>query len=63
MFLDLPTQTLKVSFRVKYSEGSYMVYVSSGQMKYFECGDVGHKCLASLHKLQKVIRAVFDAGG
>ena len=50
MFLDSPTQTLEVSFRVKYGEGSYMVYASSGQLKCFECGDVGHKRFACPHK-------------
>lgn len=41
MFLESPTQTLDVSCRVKYEEGSYMVYASSGNMKCFElwrCG-------------------------
>ena len=28
MFLDSPTQTLEVSFRVKYGDGSYMVYAA-----------------------------------
>ena len=50
MFLDAPSQTLDVSFRVKYGEGSYMVYASSGQMKCFECGDVGHKRYACPHR-------------
>lgn len=49
MFLNSPTQTLEVCFRVKYEEGSYMVYGSTGSMKYFECGDVGHKQAAGLH--------------
>lgn len=42
MFLDSPTQTLEVSFRVKHSDGFYMVYGSSWQLKCFECGNVGH---------------------
>lgn len=29
MLLDMPTQTLEVSFRVKHGDGSYMVYASS----------------------------------
>lgn len=37
MFLDSPTQTLGVSFRVKHGDGSYMVYASSGQLKCFKC--------------------------
>lgn len=50
MFLDSPT--LEVSFRVKHSDGFYMVYASSGQLKCFECGDIGHKRVACLHKWQ-----------
>ena len=46
MFLDSPTQTLDVSFRVRHQESFYMVYASSGSMKCFECGDVGHKRIA-----------------
>ncbi|KAK9542164.1 hypothetical protein VZT92_000050 [Zoarces viviparus] len=38
MFLDSPTQTLEVSFRVKHGDGSYIVYASSGQLN-----GVGHK--------------------
>ncbi|TDH15933.1 hypothetical protein EPR50_G00015180 [Perca flavescens] len=52
MFLDSPTQTLEVSFRVKHGQGSYMVYASSGQLKCFECGDVGHKRFACPHRQQ-----------
>ncbi|KAI3375076.1 hypothetical protein L3Q82_021594 [Scortum barcoo] len=54
MFLDSPAQTLEVSFRVKHGDGSHMVYASSGQMKCFECGDVGHKRFACSHKQQAV---------
>lgn len=50
MFLDSPTQTLEVSFRIKLGDASYMVYASSGQMKCFECGDVGHKRISCPHK-------------
>ena len=50
MFLEPPTQTLDVSFRVKYEEQSYMVHASSGTMKCFECGDVGHKPTACPHR-------------
>lgn len=32
LFLDSPTQTLNVSFRVKLQEGFSMVYASSGNM-------------------------------
>ena len=52
MFLDSPSQTLEVSFRLKHGDGAYMVYASSGHMKCFECGDVGHKRSACPHKQQ-----------
>ncbi|KAF7644676.1 hypothetical protein LDENG_00217680 [Lucifuga dentata] len=53
MFLDCPTQTLEVSFRVKHGDGSYMVYASSGHMKCFECGDVSYKRFACPHRQQE----------
>lgn len=46
MFLDSPTQTLEVSFRVRHGDGYYVVYAS----KCFECGDVGNKRFACPHK-------------
>jgi len=52
MFLDSPTQTLEVSFRVKHRDGFYIVDTSSGQLKCFECGDVGHKRFVCPHKRQ-----------
>ncbi|KAG7478767.1 Transposon TX1 putative 82 kDa ORF 1 [Solea senegalensis] len=52
MYLDSPTQTLDVSFRVKHENGYYMVFASSGNMKCFECGDVGHKRIACPHRRQ-----------
>ena len=57
MFLDSPTQTLDVSFRVKHGDGFYMVYASSGQFKCFECGDVGHKRFACPHRQQGAARS------
>lgn len=46
IFLDLPTQTnTKVSFRVKRGDGSYVVCTAAGQIKCFECGNVGHNPL------------------
>ena len=50
MFLTCPSQTLDVSFRVRHGEGNYMVYASSGSMKCFECGDVGHRRAACPHR-------------
>ncbi len=62
MFLDSPTQTLEVSFRVKHEEGFYMVYASSGSIKCFECGDVGHKRIACPHKQNAARPAAADGG-
>lgn len=50
MFLDPPSQTLDVSFRVKHGDGAYMVYASSGSLRCFECGDVGHKRVVCPHR-------------
>lgn len=55
MFLDSPTQTVEVSFRVKNSDGSYMLYAGSGKMKCFECVNVGRKCFACPHKQQVAV--------
>ena len=63
MFLESPTQTLDVSFRVKHGDGSYMVYASSGHIKCFECGDVGHIRSACPHKQQDGSHSVDAAGG
>lgn len=52
MFLDSPAERPDVSFRAKHGDGHYMFYVSLGQRKCFECGDVGHKWMACLHKRQ-----------
>lgn len=47
MFLD--QQTLDISFRIKHEGKSYMIYASTGNLKCFECGDVGHKKIACPH--------------
>ncbi|KAK0134411.1 Cilia- and flagella-associated protein 57 [Merluccius polli] len=47
---DPVNQTLDVSFRVRHGEGNYMLYASSGSMKCFECGDVGHRRAACPHR-------------
>lgn len=52
MFLDSPSQTLEVSFRVKHGDSNYTVYASSGQLKCLECDNVGHKRVACLHRRQ-----------
>lgn len=46
---------MEVSFTVKNSDGSYMLYAGSGQMKCFECGNVGRKCFACSHKQQVAV--------
>lgn len=43
MFLDSPSHTLDVSFRVKHEGLSYMIYASTGSLRCFECGSFGHK--------------------
>lgn len=50
MILDSPTQTLDVSFRVKDGTRWYMVYATTGSLRCFECGDIGHKRHACPHK-------------
>lgn len=40
MFLSAPT--LNVSFRCMYAGKSYMLYASTGEMRCFECGNIGH---------------------
>lgn len=52
MFIDSTSQSPEVSFRAKHEDVFYMVYVSSGSMKSFKCGDVGHKRVACLHRQQ-----------
>lgn len=43
-------RTLEVSFPVNHGENSYIVYASTESLKYFECGDLGHKRFACPHK-------------
>ncbi len=50
MFLESPDRTLNVSFRIKYEGGSYMIYATTGSLRCFECGDVGHKRQMCPHK-------------
>ncbi len=46
MFLDSAENTLDVSFRVRYEERTYMVYATTGSLRCFECGGLGHKKFA-----------------
>lgn len=50
MFLNVPE--LDVSFRVVHEGKSYMIYVNTGSLKCFECGDIGHKKLECPHRAQ-----------
>lgn len=50
MFLDSPENTLDVSFRVKHEGRSYMLYATTGNLRCFVCGDVGHKRIACPRK-------------
>ncbi len=50
MMLESNDNILDINFRVKHEGGSYMVYVTTGSVRCFECGDIGHKRLACPHK-------------
>lgn len=50
MFLTCLSQTLDVSFRVRHGQGYYMVHAITGNMKCFECRDMGHKPVACPHR-------------
>lgn len=50
MFLNEPE--LNVSFRLWHEGKSFLLYASTGSMKCFECGDIGHKKVACPHKVQ-----------
>lgn len=50
MFLNEPE--LDISFRVMHEGKAYVIYASTGSMKCFECGDIGHKRHACPHKAQ-----------
>lgn len=50
MFLSSPTRTLDVSFWISHEESLYMVYTSTETLRYFECGDIGHKRFTCPHK-------------
>ncbi|KAK3562046.1 hypothetical protein QTP86_025228, partial [Hemibagrus guttatus] len=42
--------SLDISFCVKHDGRTFMIYASTGNMKCFECGDIGHKRLTCPHK-------------
>lgn len=43
VFMLLNSTALDISFRVMYEGKSYMLYASTGSLKCFECGEIGHK--------------------
>ncbi|KAI4899223.1 hypothetical protein NFI96_000470 [Prochilodus magdalenae] len=51
MFLEDPA--LDVSFRVWHEGRSFMVYATTGGLRCFECGDVGHKRQTCPHKANR----------
>lgn len=57
MFLNCLSQILDVSFRVKHGERHYMMYASTGSMKFFKCGDVGHKRVTCPRRLADLTEA------
>ncbi len=57
VFMFLNEQELDVSFRV-WQGRAYMIYANTGNMKCFECGDIGHKRLVCPHKVQAVEEVV-----
>ncbi len=49
MMLESNDNTLDIYFHVKHDGGSYMVYATTGSVRCFECGEIGHKHLACPH--------------
>jgi len=47
MFLESPDRTLNVYIK---HEGEHMIYATTGSLRCFECGDVGHKRQMCPHK-------------
>lgn len=50
MFLKDASRTLDVSFRVRHGERSFAVFASTGSLRCFECGDIGHQRRSCPHK-------------
>lgn len=55
IYLSDQSGVLDVTFKVKFENGFYTIYASSGSMKCFECGDAGHKCATCPHKEQATV--------
>lgn len=50
MYLNHPSSAIELSFAVKYENRLNTLYVSSGNRKCLECGDVGHKRASCPHR-------------
>ncbi|KAK7921820.1 hypothetical protein WMY93_008722 [Mugilogobius chulae] len=62
MYLNDPSGTLELSFAVKWENRHYTLYVSSGHMRCFECGDVGHKRASCPHREPRAGESEREAG-
>jgi len=54
VYLNFTDQTQAMSFQVKFEDGFYAVYATSGSIECFKCGDVSHRQSSSPHKEQAV---------
>jgi len=63
MVLESPENTLDINFRVKHEGRLYMVYATTGSIRCFECGDIGHKRLTCPHKKTGAENAVGPEDG
>lgn len=63
MVLESPENTLDINFRVKHEGRLYMVYATTGSIRCFECGDIGHKRLTCPHKKTGAENAVGSEDG
>jgi len=52
MFLNAPSKTLEISFRIQHGDSSYMIFATTESMRCFDCGDLGHKRFTCPHKKQ-----------
>lgn len=52
VFMFLESSSLDIYFRVQHEGKSYMIYVNTGSLKCYECGDIGHKKNVCPHKKQ-----------
>lgn len=50
MILNEPT--LNISFRCVFEGKSYMMYTSTGEMRCYDCGSIGHVRLSCPHRVE-----------